>query len=60
MFARFTGTSIPIHMALSTEIRVSCLIATADCQRALQVLHDEFFGAAKNTSDASSGSAIRE
>jgi aspartate kinase len=43
VFSTLTKAGIPIHMALSTEIRVSCLIATDDCQRALQVLHQEFF-----------------
>jgi aspartate kinase len=52
VFSALTRRGIPIHMALSTEIRVSCLIATADCQRALQVLHDEFFpGPAPLTTD---------
>ena len=46
VFASLTRAHIAIHMALSTEIRVSCLIAVADCERALQVLHVEFFGAA--------------
>lgn len=43
VFSSLTRQGIPIHMALSTEIRVSCLIAADDCQRALQVLHREFF-----------------
>jgi aspartate kinase len=43
VFSTLTGAGIPIYMALSTEIRVSCLIASADCQRALQALHNEFF-----------------
>jgi aspartate kinase len=45
VFACLTAANVPIHMALSTEIRVSCLIASDDCQRALQVLHREFFEA---------------
>jgi aspartate kinase len=43
VFSCVTRAGIPIHMALSTEIRVSCLIAADDCQRALQVLHKDFF-----------------
>ena len=43
-FSSLTRERIVIHMALSTEIKVSCLIAAADCSRALQVLHREFFG----------------
>jgi aspartate kinase len=42
-FASLTREKIPIHMALSTEIRVSCLIPAAECKRALEVLHKEFF-----------------
>jgi aspartate kinase len=42
-FAALTSSGIPIHMALSTEIRVSSLITKTDCQRALQVLHAAFF-----------------
>jgi aspartate kinase len=42
-FSSLTREGIVIHMALSTEIKVSCLIATDDCQRALQILHREFF-----------------
>jgi aspartate kinase len=42
-FSCLTREGIVIHMALSTEIKVSCLIAADDCQRALQVLHKEFF-----------------
>lgn len=44
-FSALTRQGLPIHMALSTEIRVSCLITADQCQRALQVLHDEFFPA---------------
>jgi len=33
VFAALTGAGIPIHMALSTEIRVSCLVASGDCER---------------------------
>jgi aspartate kinase len=43
VFSSLTRERIPIHMALSTEIRVSCLIAADDCKRALEVLHKEFF-----------------
>jgi len=43
VFSCVTRAGIPIHMALSTEIRVSCLIAADECQRALQVLHKDFF-----------------
>jgi aspartate kinase len=43
VFSSLTRESIPIHMALSTEIRVSCLISSDDCKRALEVLHKEFF-----------------
>lgn len=43
VFSCLTRAGIPIHMALSTEIRVSCLIPGADCQKAVQVLHKEFF-----------------
>jgi aspartate kinase len=43
VFSSLIRAGIPIHMALSTEIRVSCLVAAGDCQRALQVLHREFF-----------------
>lgn len=43
VFSSLTCQGIPIHMALSTEIRVSCLIAADDCQKALQVLHEAFF-----------------
>jgi hypothetical protein len=39
-------------MALSTEIRVSCLIAAGECQAALQVLHDEFFGTVPTPANA--------
>jgi aspartate kinase len=42
-FASLTREKIPIHMALSTEIRVSCLIPATECKRALEVLHKEFF-----------------
>jgi aspartate kinase len=42
-FSALTREAIPIHMALSTEIRVSCLIPAQDCKRALIVLHQEFF-----------------
>jgi aspartate kinase len=42
-FSALTREKIAIHMALSTEIKVSSLIASSDCQRALQVLHREFF-----------------
>lgn len=42
-FAAVNREKIPISMALSTEIRVSCLIPADDCQRALQALHSEFF-----------------
>jgi aspartate kinase len=42
-FSSLTRQGIPIHMALSTEIRVSCLISSDDCKRALEVLHKEFF-----------------
>jgi aspartate kinase len=44
VFSSLSSAGIPIHMALSTEIRVSCLIPSDDCKRALHVLHDEFFG----------------
>jgi aspartate kinase len=43
VFSSLTRQHIPIFMALSTEIRVSCLIPAADCKRALEVLHGEFF-----------------
>ena len=42
-FSCLTSKGIPIHMALSTEIKVSCLIQAADCPRAVQALHREFF-----------------
>jgi aspartate kinase len=44
VFSSLTNSNIPIHMALSTEIKVSCLIPAARCQDALQVLHEAFFG----------------
>ncbi|MCC7374088.1 MAG: aspartate kinase [Verrucomicrobiales bacterium] len=44
-FGALTRESIPIHMALSTEIKVSCLIPAADCSKALRTLHAEFFPA---------------
>jgi len=43
VFSCLTAQGIAIHMALSTEIRVSCLIAAEDCSKALEVLHREFF-----------------
>jgi aspartate kinase len=42
-FSSLTRKGIAIHMALSTEIKVSCLIAADDCKLALQILHQEFF-----------------
>lgn len=42
-FSSLSREGIAIHMALSTEIKVSCLITTTDCKRALQILHQEFF-----------------
>ena len=42
-FQSLTRENIPIHLALSTEVKVSCLVPACDCQRALQVLHREFF-----------------
>jgi aspartate kinase len=44
-FSALTREGIPIHMALSTEIRVSGMIPAADCQRALKILHAQFFTA---------------
>jgi aspartate kinase len=45
-FSALIRQGIPISMALSTEIRVSCLIPMDDCERAVQALHSEFFDAA--------------
>jgi len=42
-FSSLTREGIVIHMALSTEIKVSSLIGADDCQRALQILHKRFF-----------------
>jgi aspartate kinase len=42
-FSCLTAEGIPIHMALSTEIKVSCLVPAKDCPRAVQALHREFF-----------------
>lgn len=52
VFSSLTRERIPIHMALSTEIRVSCLVTSQDCQRALQILHKEFFEQAEPVSRA--------
>ncbi len=41
-FSRLTREGIAIHMALSTEIKVSCLVPAGDCVRALRALHEEF------------------
>lgn len=41
-FSRLTREGIAIHMALSTEIKVSCLVPASACARALKALHSEF------------------
>lgn len=48
VFSTLTSEGIPIHMALSTEIKVSCLIPSGECERALRVLHSEFFETTKS------------
>jgi len=42
MFETLAGNSINIEMISTSAIRVSCVVAEADCDRAVQVLHEAY------------------
>lgn len=44
MFEALFGAGININMISTSEIKVSVLVALSDADRAVQVIHDKFFG----------------
>ena len=44
MFEALYSASVNIHMISTSEIKVSVLVDAADADRAVQVVHDKFFG----------------
>jgi aspartate kinase len=42
MFAILSREHIPIHLAVSTEIKVSCVVPSRYCELAVRALHDGF------------------
>ena len=45
MFEALYNAGININMISTSEIKVSVLVDTADADRAVQVVHDQFFSA---------------
>jgi aspartate kinase len=54
MFGTLADAKVNIQMISTSEIRITCIVAQADADRALKALHDAFDLAAPDPVDAES------